>query len=149
MIAIDTNVLLRYLYHADDPAQGALAVELVDGASRRDEPVFVSTLVLCELVWTLKAAFGLGRPDLLATLQRLLAQGRAAVEGAVPRFAFEEEEVLQRAVDDFARGKADFADYVIGRIGQAAGADATYTFDRVAAAASTFKRLAKRTLDES
>jgi predicted nucleic-acid-binding protein len=147
LIAVDTNVLLRYLFHADDPAQGELAITLVDGAAQRGEPVFVSTLVLCELAWTLKAAFGVDRAGLLATILRLLAHGEGvSPQGAVPRFTLEGQEILQRAVDDFARGKAEFSDYVIGRAGEAAGATTTFTFDRVAAAAPTFKRLKKRTV---
>lgn len=138
MIAVDTNVLLRYLFHEDDPAQGALAVSLIDGATGRGEPVFVSTLVLCELAWTLKSAFRLDRSEVLGVLQEILAH---AAEDAAPRFAFEDEALLRDALEEFARGKADFADYLIGRSGAAAGAATTYTFDRVAAGASSFKRL--------
>lgn len=139
MIAVDTNVLLRYLYHADDPAQGALAVALIDGAVSRGDPVFVSTLVLCELAWTLKSAFRLERDELLAVLQGV--QAHASEEASERRFVLEDEDLIRRAIDEFAEGKADFADYVIGRTGESAGADTTYTFDRVAAAVSTFKRL--------
>lgn len=143
MIAVDTNVLLRYLFHADDPAQGALAVSLVDGAARRGDEVFISPVVLCELVWTLKSAFGLHRSDLIGLLEALLAHSASVAEeeAGAPRIVFHDEGAVRSAVDDFARGKAEFSDYVIGRLAESAGASATYTFDRVAGAAATFKRL--------
>lgn len=138
MVAVDTNVLLRYLFHADDPAQGALAVSLIDGSASRGEPVFVSTLVLCELVWTLKSAFRLDRAEVLAILQEILAR---SIDEERALFELEDEGLLAGAIDDFAKGKADFADYVIGRIGESAGAAPTWTFDRVASGITTFKRL--------
>lgn len=145
MVAVDTNVLLRYPFHADDPAQGALAVSLIDGEASKGEPAFVSTLVLCELVWTLKSAFRLDRGEVLAVLQGILAH--AVDEGPDRRFVLEDEELLRGAVEEFAAGKADFSDYVVGRVGASAGASTTYTFDRVAAAAATFKRLRASAID--
>lgn len=138
MIAVDTNVLLRYLYPGNDPPQGRSAADLIEGARERGEAVYVSTIVLCELLWTLRTALKLGRPDLSAVLQQILAH---VGDGA---FAIQDEALVRLAVQDYAAGHADFADYLIGRSGQAAGASTTYTFDRTAAAASTFKLLRRR-----
>ena len=138
MIAVDTNVLLRYLYRKDDPSQSERAAALIDGAAAQGQPVFVSVVVLCELVWTLKGAYRLHHTDLGALLHQLLT---FAGEAARPVFLIEHEDEVRKALDEYATGSAGFADYLIGRIAHSAGAITTYTFDRHAAAAATFKRV--------
>ena len=49
MIAIDTNVLLRYLLN-DDQRQAAIADKLINGT----DAVLITDIVLVESVWTLK-----------------------------------------------------------------------------------------------
>ena len=49
MIAIDTNVVLRYLL-VDDEIQAKKATKLIDS----NESVYVSNVVLAETIWTLK-----------------------------------------------------------------------------------------------
>ena len=49
MIAIDTNVLLRYLLW-DNKTQAAKADKLINGSTR----VLISDVVLAETLWTLK-----------------------------------------------------------------------------------------------
>ena len=51
-VAIDTNVLVRYLTE-DDEAQAAAAAEIIEAAST----VLVSTLVLAETTWVLRRAY--------------------------------------------------------------------------------------------
>ncbi len=143
MIALDTNVLLRHLYTADDPNQSALASALIERARGRDETVYLSGIVLCELVWTLRSAFDLPRSDVLAVLQRILTERRnpAAEDESPALFVIPDRDLVQQAVDDYASGQADFADYLIGRLAHHAGVTTTYTFDRKAAAAPTFKHV--------
>lgn len=137
MIAIDTNVLVRYLVQ-DDPVQGALATRLMEDAAKRKELIFLSVVVLCEAVWVLKSVYRLGKPDLLPSLEHILTSGS---EGPDRLFEVERFDHARAALDDYATGPADFADYLIGRLAHAAGATTTYTFDRRASAAPTFKRL--------
>jgi predicted nucleic-acid-binding protein len=63
MIAVDTNVLLRFLV-ADDPVQTPRAMRLIDEASARGEPVFVSQIVLCEIEWVLDTTYGASRAEI-------------------------------------------------------------------------------------
>ena len=49
MIAVDTNVLLRYLLN-DDQSQAAIAEKLINGK----EIVLITDVVLVETIWTLK-----------------------------------------------------------------------------------------------
>ncbi len=151
MIAIDTNVLLRYLYREEDPAQADVATRLIERQSAENGgAIWISNIVLCELIWTLRRTYKLTRSDLVSLLRRIVAESNEAppnkdnnvvVDRRADRFVLENGAVVRQALDDFASGPADFADHLIGRLGKAAGATTTYTFDRAAAGAPTFKRL--------
>jgi predicted nucleic-acid-binding protein len=54
VIALDTNVLVRFLVQ-DDPSQAHLAGEIIDQLTE-EAPGFVSREVLIELVWVLERA---------------------------------------------------------------------------------------------
>ncbi len=71
MLAVDTNVLVRFLV-VDDVGQSERAAKLVGKAIDRGEQLFVSDLVLCEVVWVLRASYGFGRSEIADVLQRLL-----------------------------------------------------------------------------
>ncbi len=120
MTGLDTNVLVRFVV-ADDPAQAARARALVVRADESGEALFVSDVVLCEFVWVLQTAYRFARPIVVQTLRRLLA-ARA--------LAFRDSAALARAVEAFAGGKGDFADYVILVHAREAGCDRVATFDR-------------------
>ena len=138
MIAVDTNVLVRHLV-GDDLAQARTAAALFAEAEERGESVFISTVVLVETAWVLTSVLHLQKPELTALLQRLVSETGSA--GGVGRLVVEHEDAVREAIQDFTIGRAGFADYLIGRLAQAAGATTTYTFDRAAAAAPTFKPL--------
>ncbi|HEY0777873.1 MAG TPA: type II toxin-antitoxin system VapC family toxin [Gemmatirosa sp.] len=120
MRALDTNVLVRYIVH-DDDAQHAAAAAQIDGAVERSETFFVSDPVLCELVWVLRATYRQDRAALVPVLRSLVA---------AQHLTFPERDGVVRAVDAFARGQGDFADYLIRERALAAGCDAVVTFDR-------------------
>jgi len=70
-IALDTNVLLRFLLD-DDKAQSARAARLVDDAVEADEPLFVSDVVLCETARVLVAAYRVRKKQVGVIVGRLL-----------------------------------------------------------------------------
>lgn len=146
VIGVDTNVLLRYLLRSEDVRQGVLATVLLEDAARKGEAVWVSNIVLCELIWTLRSTYKLARGDIVALLHQILARTASTTEESRNQtgFAVENRELIQQALEDYTAGRADFADYLIGRLAEAAGATTTYTFDRAAAAAPTFKLLRGR-----
>ena len=105
MIAVDTNVLLRYLLH-DDEAQAPRADAVFDAA----ETVLITDVVLVEAVWTLAGRkYRLGRADLVAVLERLFGERNVR---------FEDDRVVWRALQAYktaagsAKG-AGFADALI------------------------------------
>jgi predicted nucleic-acid-binding protein len=120
VIAVDTNVLLRYLV-ADDPVQTPRAMRLIEAAAERHEAVFVSQIVLCETEWVLDTTYGASRQDIYGILSRLL--------DSAP-FVVEEPQRVAASLERYRERQGDFSDFLIGCSGHAAGAATTYTFDR-------------------
>ena len=120
MIALDTNVLVRFLV-LDDEKQGGRAVELIEEAARAEESVHLTDVVLCETVWVLAAAYGASRREIVSMLRRLMASGV---------FAVCNRPTVDRAIDHHADRRGHFADTLIGAAGARAGATTTYTFER-------------------
>ena len=120
MKGVDTNVLVRYLTQ-DDPAQSRRANAIIDGAVAGGERIHVDTVVLCELVWVLRSAYGLPRATVADALTGLLETSQLSVD---------ERDRLREAASRYAVGGGDFADYVLGLRNRSAGCDTTLTFDR-------------------
>lgn len=120
MIAVDTNVLVRFLIE-DDARQSAAAAALVERAVQSNDALYVSGIVLCETVWVLTGSYRVPRLDVVKTLQDLLR---------AKHLTFDNPDRLARAVDSFATGRGDFADYVIREDALAAGCSSIATFDR-------------------
>jgi predicted nucleic-acid-binding protein len=121
MIALDTNVLVRFLVD-DDKAQSARAARFVAKAIATDEPLFVSDVVMCETVWVLVVAYQVPRREIGETLGRLLMAAH---------LRYDNVDRLSRALEAFLTGKGDFADYLIREEARGAGCDQVATFDRV------------------
>ncbi len=106
MIAIDTNVLLRYLL-ADDAAQYAKAKTLI----KDQHPVLITDVVLAEAVWTLTGRrYNLDKAAVCAVVHGLIGDGA---------FIFESSQVIWSSLCDYeetkpVRGKElDFVDSLI------------------------------------
>ena len=111
-VAIDTNVLVRYLT-GDDPAQAARARAVIDG-----DRVFVSTTVLLETEWVLRSVYGLPATQVAAALRDF---------AGLPGVSVESPARLAEALDRVNEGM-DFADAL--HLGAAAQCEALLTFDR-------------------
>lgn len=131
MIALDTNVMVRYIVR-DDPRQTALATELIERLCTADSPGVVALITLCELVWVLERGYRYGRPEIANVIRRILSAEDLRVERS---------ELAWRVLNSYERGKADFADYLIGFCGNELKAETTYTFDRRASECSLFRLL--------
>src|SRR5471030_297352 len=70
VIALDTNVLVRYIVE-DDAKQTALAAALIDRAIAEDDVLFVSDVVVCETVWVLGYSYHVGREEIARVLGNL------------------------------------------------------------------------------
>jgi predicted nucleic-acid-binding protein len=122
MIAVDTNVLLRYLLD-DDTEQSPRAARLF----RRDDGILVTDVVLAETLWTLAGRkYRAPRGDLAAVVDSLFRE--SVVE-------FEDRQAVWEALGDFEATAADFQDALIlhkaRRVAEQAQEplSALYTFD--------------------
>ena len=119
MIALDTNVLVRFLV-ADDAAQARKAKALVESLSE-DARAYVPDIVVCELVWVLTRSYGFDRTRVSQAL-RLLASAR--------QLRLHSADNVLRAIAAFEQGSGDFADYLIRDQAKAAGCKSVLTFDK-------------------
>jgi predicted nucleic-acid-binding protein len=96
MIAVDTNILVRYAVK-DDPAQTSAATEFL-----RNNPCHVLKTVLLELAWVLSSPSGydLSRAVVVERLRHILGLPTMETEDAV---------TVAQAIDWYEQGM-DFAD---------------------------------------
>ena len=122
MIAIDTNVLLRYLL-ADDPGQFRRAKKLITG----HKAALVTDVVLAETVWTLMGKrYAFDKLKICEVIRALIGdQG----------FVFEDSQIIWFALRDYEgsktiRGKSlDFADALITRKSEYVAQEKGVTFE--------------------
>lgn len=112
MLAIDTNVIVRFLT-GDEPAQAARAKALIEG-----QDIFVSATVLLEAEWVLRSAYGLEKAEVIAALVRL---------AGLPRLRLDDPVRISKALSWAGQGM-DFADAL--HLAAAEACDAFVTFDR-------------------
>ena len=117
MIAIDTNILLRYLVE-DEATQAGLAIKLIEHDLSAERPGFISLTVLVEVAWALKGSYGQTSADIRGIIGQLLES---------PQIVFEQAAVVDRAL---ALEIPDLADAIIHESGRAHGCEKTVTFDR-------------------
>lgn len=106
MIAVDTNVLLRYLL-GDDSKQSSKAKKLIIS----NHPVLITDVVLVETIWTLTGTrYSLDRAAISAIVRSLIGDGG---------FVFEDIQVVWESLRDYEASKAingkklDFPDALI------------------------------------
>lgn len=120
MLGVDTNVLVRFFVR-DDESQFKLAERLIGDA--RDGTLFVSPIVLVELNWVLRRAYGFSRDAVMEVLQGMTE---------FRQFHLGQREVIVEALAMASISGVDFSDALIALLDQEAGCTATITFDRKA-----------------
>ena len=118
MIGLDTNVLVRY-FAQDDAVQSPQANRIMEALSE-DNCGFVSVVSMVELVWVMQSAYQADRATVASIMQTLFSIASIKVENA---------ETVQKALRTYSNTQADFADSLIVKSCEAAGCDATMTFD--------------------
>lgn len=112
MLAIDTNLVVRYLT-GDHPDQSARARALVDGRA-----VFVAVTVVLEIEWVLRSAYGY-RPAEVARALRAF--------GGLSTVTIEDAGLVAEALDHAEQGM-DFADAL--HLGKSRHCEGFVTFDQ-------------------
>ena len=125
MIAIDTNVLLRYLLQDDD-----VQAERADAVFNGSETVLITDVVLVETVWTLIGRkYRLAKRDLVAVIERLFSE---------PNIRFEDDQVVWRALQAYRKA----APVKVGRLEKEVGfADRLIVFKALRVASAAEERL--------
>lgn len=122
MLGVDTNVLVRFLTR-DDEAQAEQAHRLITAA--QNQPIYISLIVLVELVWVLTRLKRWPRADVYAACGGMLRSDDFVVEEGV---------LVEQCLLDAARAGCDLADALIAAMNARAGCVTTVTFDRDAQA---------------
>ncbi len=119
MIAIDTNVLVRFLV-GDDQDQVKSAGEFLDTLEPRD-PGLVCREVLIELVWVLERTYGFGHSQIADAVEELIDSSE---------IVFEDVDRVRNALREYRSSGFDFSDLMIRSIATELGASHVVTFDR-------------------
>ena len=112
MLAVDTNILVRYLV-GDGGEQFARAVQILE-----NNQILISLTVLLETEWVLRDAYEYDRDKVFAALRKVLG---------LPTVTIREESVARDAIDLAASG-LDFADAL--HLAQSGECAAFVTFDK-------------------
>ena len=131
MIGLDTNVIVRY-FAQDHEKQSAAASSLIDSLTV-EEPGFISTVTLVEMVWVMQGAYKASKSEIVQILQKLLQTRELIVQDA---------DIAFQALSRYADAKTGFADCLIERIGHRHGCTDTVTFDVNAAETAGMRHLA-------
>ena len=122
MIALDTNILVRYITQ-DDEVQSKASEELLAKYDGENLSIFINNTVLCELVWVLERGYKYSKEQIASTMRIIFS---------TTEFAFEHHNILWLALEDYENNKADFADCLIAQVNNHHGFKKTYTFDKSA-----------------
>jgi len=87
----------------------------------QDEPGFVSTVALAEIVWVLRRRYKQDRSQIAAAVQELLG---------IDRLVLEHPQAVAGAVLATMQDNVDFTDALIAEIGAEVGCAHSVTFDR-------------------
>lgn len=112
MIAIDTNLVIRYVT-SDDDAQSRRVREIING-----QTVFVPLTVTLEVEWVLRSIYRLSRSDCLEAIRDF---------AGLPTVILDEAVIVAEALDLCAQGM-DFADAL--HLLKARHCETFVTFDR-------------------
>jgi len=128
VLAVDTNVIVRYLTR-DDAEQFARANALIG-----DEDVYVCTTVLLETEWVLRRAYRFSLDQITSALTAF---------AGLPRVTLEDPALAAKALD-WMRNGMDFADAL--HLAKAESCEAFVSFDqRFAVLADTLSGVKVRT----
>lgn len=119
MIAVDTNILVRFLTH-DDQGQFDRVEHLFRKYSGSGE-IFIAALVILEMNWVLSSLYGWAPERFYDAVEDILC---------CPSFVVESDGKVRNALNACRRNsRLDFSDALIGYTGAQRGLT-TYTFDK-------------------
>ena len=131
MIALDTNVIVRFLVR-DDEAQAQAVYARFKQAEADREALFVPLLVVIEAVWVLESTYGKSRKDILDSFDELKSMSI---------LTFEKDQVMQALLSEGRKSNVDLSDLLIALASESCGCSGAITFDKKAAKFPFFRLL--------
>ncbi len=131
MIAVDTNIIVRFLVRDDEKQAEAVRRRLKQAEERR-ERLKILLLVVMETIWVLESAYDKTRSEILDSIRDMRQ---------MPIFDFEADSAVEGLLSDGPKCKADLADILIAHAAEATGCEAGITFDKGAATLPFFRLL--------
>ena len=128
MIALDTNVIVRFLVRDDEKQAQAVYTRFKQAESAR-EALYVPLLVVLETIWVLESAYGKSRKEILDAFDELKS---------MPILRFEKDQVLQSLLSEGRKSNVDLSDLLIALAAQSCGCSGAITFDKKASAFTFF-----------
>ena len=122
MIAIDTNILVRYITQ-DNLQQAEAAENLLAIYNNKPQSIFINNIVLCEFVWVLEKGYKYTQQQISSTIRIILS---------TEEFAFEYHNVLWLALEEYELKNTDFSDSLISKLNHNLGYKQTFSFDKSA-----------------
>lgn len=131
MIALDTNILVRLLIK-DDKGQSKIVFNRFKKAENNNEILFISLLVVLELIWVLDSVYDCSREEVVNALEKLTM---------MPIIQFEKLEVIHELIKYGKNSLIDLSDLLICNSSIASGCIKTITFDKDASKYQLFELL--------
>lgn len=125
MIGLDTNILVRFLVK-DDEEQYQQTYKLF---SQSAVTFMISYPVLVEMIWVLETRYGYDKERLVFILQEF---------NDSKNFYYPDRSIIEKAIADYRKSSADFADCLIGAFNKEHNCKTTYTFDKKASKLPSF-----------
>ncbi len=120
MIAVDSNIFMRWLLNDDKDQADAIAA-LVRKFEKGGERLWASDTVIAEVVWVLESVYAVSPKDVSQYIESLLD---------VQTFEFENRERLLRAVELYRAHQVDFIDCYIVASAKDKGIATVVSYDR-------------------
>jgi predicted nucleic-acid-binding protein len=129
MKGLDTNILVRFLV-GDDEIQAQKVYNLFKKAESSKEELFVTMLVVLELIWVLESVYEITRIEILDSVSELLLM-------AIIRF--ENQSALQQFTSSAQGNRYDLSDLLIAHSSKLQGCETVLTFDKKASKSNLFE----------
>ncbi len=125
MIALDTNVVVRFLVQ-DDEKQSKAAMSFMNSLTPH-APGYICREVIIEVVWVLERAYHLSRKQIVPVIEGLISSKELVVEG---------DDRVGIALSHYLNGGSGFSDRMILLAAEGAQCSELVTFDKALAKAT-------------
>ena len=131
MIALDTNILIRFLMN-DDKKQTKKVYDFFKKAEDDKEELFISLLVTIEMIWVLGFSYNISRESILDSLSDLLS---------LSILKFEHQQTIYQFIHSAKKNSYDLSDLLIAHSANNQGCKTSLTFDKKASKYNLFELL--------